>query len=144
RPVVPEARGEIFIHGPGEAIGYWNRPDLTAERFVPHPYGRAGERVYRTGDVARRRADGALEFVGRIDHQIKVRGFRVEIGEIEHKIKRNEGVNEVVVVASGSTGELTLTAYVQLQRPDVLAGIRSALAKELPDPMIPRNFVAVN
>src|SRR4030095_1241274 len=93
-PVVPEARGEIFIRGLGEAIGYWNQPGLTAERFLPDPYGPPGARMYRTGDIGRRRADGSLEFVGRVDHQIKVRGFRVEIGEIEHKIKRAGGVGE--------------------------------------------------
>ena len=134
--------GELWIGGAGVSRGYLNRPDRTAERFVPDPFsGEPGERLYRTGDRVRRRPDGALEFLGRIDHQVKIRGFRIELGEIEAALERHPGVRESVVVAWGRrAGETRLAAYVVAE--GVEAGeLRRALRERLPDVMVPADFV---
>lgn len=141
RSVVPGAPGEMYIHGPGEATGYWERRGLTAERFVPNPYGPAGSRMYRSGDIGRRREDGTLEFVGRIDQQVKVRGYRVELGEVEHKIKSVTGVKEAVVLAERVGGEVSVTAFVELEAGRDSSELRAALSERLPQPMIPGRFV---
>lgn len=136
--------GEIFAGGDGLARGYVGRPDLTAERFVPDPFGEAGERLYRTGDLARYRMDGSIEFMGRIDHQVKIRGFRVELGEIEAALARVEAVREAVVLArEDAPEEKRLVAYVTVREAKVLNAteMRMALARELPDYMIPSAFV---
>src|SRR5205807_10368750 len=98
QPVLDGSTGEIYIGGPGVARGYLQRPDLTAERFVPDPFSQeAGQRLYRTGDSARTRDKGELDYLGRLDHQIKLRGFRIEPGEIETRLGQHAGVQEVVV-----------------------------------------------
>lgn len=106
--------GELHIGGEGVARGYWNRPGLSAEKFIPNPFGTApGSRLYRTGDQARYLPDGTIEFLGRTDQQIKLRGFRVELGEIEASLNHHSGVREAIVVAREDTpGDLRLAAYI--------------------------------
>ena len=105
--------GELYIGGKGVARGYFNRPDLTAERFVPDPFSAdANQRLYKTGDLARFRADGSLEFIGRVDHQVKIRGFRIELGDIEAQIAKHPAVNANAVVAKAdASGHKRLVAY---------------------------------
>ncbi|MEV7022685.1 amino acid adenylation domain-containing protein, partial [Kitasatospora sp. NPDC093558] len=132
--------GEIHVAGPAVARGYLNRPDLTAERFLPNPYGPAGSRMYRSGDQARRLADGTLDFLGRIDKQVKIRGYRIELGEIETALREHPTVREAVVTAHAQR----LVAYVVTEEAVDPAALRSHLSASLPDYMIPAAYVAID
>jgi SAM-dependent methyltransferase len=119
RPVAIGVPGELYIAGVGLARGYLNRPAITAERFLTDPYGSAGARMYRTGDLVRWRASGDLEFIGRTDQQVKVRGFRVELGEIESSLLKHPRVREALVIArDDQTGQKQLVGYV-IARPSI-------------------------
>ena len=138
--------GELYIGGDGLARGYFNRPGLTAERFVPHPFSTAdGERLYRTGDYVRWRADETLEFVGRRDTQVKIRGFRVEPGEVEAALGRHGAVKECVVVTRReSNGEKRLVAYVvdgNNEQALHASELREYLRERLPEFMVPAAIV---
>ncbi|HEV2707131.1 MAG TPA: amino acid adenylation domain-containing protein [Pyrinomonadaceae bacterium] len=138
--------GELYLGGEGISRGYLNRPEMTAERYVPDPFGRAGERLYRTGDLARYRADGEIEFLGRIDTQVKVRGYRIELGEIEAALSRHPGLKEsAVLVVEDKAGDDQLVAYIAPQdgsTPNV-SELRNFLKLSLPDYMIPSAFVTL-
>ncbi len=140
--------GELYIGGEGLAIGYWNRADLNAEKFVADPYSTLpGARLYKTGDLGRYFADGDIEFLGRIDHQVKIRGFRVELGEIESALVRHPRVAEAAVVARhGASGTKSLLAFVVLKPRAVLdePELASFLRKGLPDYMVPAKFVRLD
>ena len=140
--------GELYLGGGGVARGYLDRPDLTAERFPPDPFGpEPGARVYRTGDRVRFLADGTLEFVGRVDQQVKLRGFRVELGEIESAIGEVPGVAEAVVVArEEEPGNPRLVAYLvpEAGAEVSVADVRTALRAELPGYMVPAAFVVLD
>ncbi|HZF10319.1 MAG TPA: non-ribosomal peptide synthase/polyketide synthase, partial [Thermoanaerobaculia bacterium] len=141
-PVPIGVAGELWIGGAGVARGYRGRPELTAERFVSDPFsGAPGSRLYRTGDLARFQPDGAIEFLGRLDHQIKLRGFRVEPGEIEAALTACPGVAAAAVVArADGPGGLRLVAYVVPEELSVTA-LRSVLEERLPSYMVPSGWV---
>ncbi|MDQ2835883.1 MAG: amino acid adenylation domain-containing protein [Actinomycetota bacterium] len=133
--------GELYVGGSGVSRGYAGRPGLTAERFVPNPFGTG--RLYRTGDLCRWSADGVLRYFGRTDHQVKVRGYRIELGEIETRLQAHPGVSEVTVVARpDAAGEQRLVGYLVTagEQPSV-TDLRSWLETELPSYLVPSTFV---
>ena len=151
RPVPAGQEGELWIGGAGLARGYFERPDLTREKFLPDPFSaRQPARIYRTGDLCRGRADGNVEFLGRLDHQVKLNGFRIELGEIETVLEKDASVGQAVVIARedqrSASGERFLAAYVV---PDAghevsRSNLRQRLQQTLPDYMIPSAFVRLD
>ncbi|WP_219267618.1 non-ribosomal peptide synthetase [Pseudomonas sp. Xaverov 259] len=138
--------GELYLGGEGVARGYLERPALTAERFVPDPFGKPGSRVYRSGDLTRGRADGVVDYLGRVDHQVKIRGFRIELGEIEARLREQDSVGETVVVAQEGPNGKQLVAYVvpaiaQPNETEFRDSLRRALKTRLPDYMVPTHFM---
>ena len=140
--------GELYVGGAGVARGYLNRPGLTAQRFVPNPFGsRAGDRLYKTGDLARMLPGGDVEYLGRIDFQVKIRGFRVELGEIESVLAQHESVGEsVALVREDTPGDQRLVAYVVAAPGHEIdsAQLRAHCQRSLPDYMVPAAFVTLN
>jgi acyl-coenzyme A synthetase/AMP-(fatty) acid ligase/acyl carrier protein len=146
QPVPIGIPGELYIGGVQVAVGYINQPELTAERFIPDPFDPRG-RLYKTGDLARWLPDGQVDFLGRLDHQIKLRGQRIELGEIEAVLRRHPAVTEVVVVArEDPRGDQRLVAYITPSShasSGLVETLRSELRKTLPEYMVPAHFVSV-
>ncbi len=140
--VPPGVEGELLIGGAGLALGYLGRPELTAERFIVDPLG-TGQRLYRTGDLVRREEDGRLRLLGRIDDQVKVRGFRIEPGEIEHQLASQPGVERAVVVARGEAEHRRLVAYLVGTQMPPAQELRAALRGCLPEYMVPASYIVL-
>ncbi|HFZ1924534.1 TPA: amino acid adenylation domain-containing protein, partial [Serratia marcescens] len=147
QPVPLGATGEIYIAGPGVALGYLNRAELTAERFLADPFN-PGERMYRTGDLARYLADGNIDYLGRNDRQVKIRGFRIECGEIEARVAGHPAVREAVVDVLGEVDNKRLVAWVvpeaDADRQTLAVTLRQYLAGMLPEFMLPAAWVALD
>lgn len=148
QPVPVGVPGELHLGGDGLAQGYFNRPELTAARFVPNPFSiEASQRLYKTGDLARYLPDGNIEFLGRLDHQVKIRGFRVELGEIESVLRQHPGVTDaLVLLQNNGPGDKRLLAYVSRdpKRAPLAAELRRFLKSKLPDYMLPAVWVEID
>ncbi|MEH2121095.1 amino acid adenylation domain-containing protein [Nostoc sp.] len=146
-PVPVSVRGEVYIGGVGVGRGYLNRPELTAEKFIPNPFSeKPGTRLYKTGDKARYLPNGEIEYIGRIDHQVKVRGFRIELSEIEAHLSRHPAVQETVVIVREDSGDSQrLVAYVVPQKEQTLTvtELRYFLESKLPNYMVPAAFMVL-
>jgi len=143
-PVPVGVPGQLYVGGAGLARGYRGQPELTAERFIPNPYGAPGTRLYRTGDRARRLPDGRVDFLGRLDGQVKIRGFRIEPGEVEAVLREHPGVTDAAVIAQADrTGDKRLVAYAVGGGVHEVgeAALRAWLRERLPDHMVPANLV---
>jgi amino acid adenylation domain-containing protein len=145
QPLPRGAAGELLIGGDGLARGYRNRPELSAEKFIPDPFGAPGSRVYRTGDLVRSLPDGRLEFLGRLDHQVKIRGFRIELADIESVLSAADGVKQAVVNVHDAGGEKQLVAYVvpDAAAPAPVSRLRQLVRDQLPSYMVPNHFVTL-
>ncbi|MEV6714689.1 amino acid adenylation domain-containing protein [Lentzea sp. NPDC051208] len=146
RPLTAGVRGELYVGGPGVVRGYLGQPGLTADRFLPDPFSaEPGARLYRTGDVVSRNADGTIQYLGRADHQVKIRGLRVELGEIEEALAGHPGVAGVVVtVHTPASGNATLVAYTRpADTPVTGAELREHLSSRLPRHMVPTHYISV-
>jgi amino acid adenylation domain-containing protein len=148
RPVPAGVPGELHIGGVGLGRGYLGRPELTAEKFIPNPFGgEAGARLYKTGDLARYMPDGTIEYLGRTDHQVKIRGFRIELGEVESMLGQHPAVRQAVVLAREDVaGEKRLVAYLvgEGQTAPSRAELRHFLQERLPEYMVPSAFVTLD
>jgi amino acid adenylation domain-containing protein len=156
QPVPVGAPGELYIGGAGLAWGYLNRPDLTADRFIPNPYAAdsdsgasASSRLYKTGDLVRHRPDGSVEYLGRRDHQVKIRGFRIELGEIEAALAKHPAVQSAVVLArEDAPGDKRLVAYIvpdpEAAAEDLTAELRQSLQSQMPAYMVPSAMVMLD
>lgn len=145
-PVPIGVSGELYIGGAGVGAGYINRPEQTAEKFIPNPFSNCPtDRLYSTGDIVRYRPDGAIEFVGRRDFQVKIRGFRVELGEIEQAIESHPDVQQAIVVAiEGSNGQKNVAAYYILRSPLSIDDLRVFIRTKVPDYMVPMFFTSMD
>ncbi|WP_197361415.1 non-ribosomal peptide synthetase, partial [Streptomyces clavuligerus] len=147
RPVPLGVPGEIHVSGPGVARGYLNRPSLTAERFLPDPYGPPGSRMYRSGDIALRNPDATLDFSGRIDDQVKIRGFRIELGEITAALTNHPDIRQAITIVREDTpGDKRLVAYLVPEPGHLLntPAIRQDLTQSLPDYMVPTAYIPLD
>jgi acyl-coenzyme A synthetase/AMP-(fatty) acid ligase/acyl carrier protein len=148
QPVPIGVAGELHIGGAGMSRGYLNRPDLTAQKFIINPFSRqSGSQLYKTGDLVRYRADGNIEFLGRVDNQIKIRGFRVELEEIEQALRQHPRVGDcVVVLRQGRDLDKRLVAYVVMREPSpkVISDLRNFLKTKLPSYMVPAVFELID
>ncbi|WP_431081179.1 non-ribosomal peptide synthase/polyketide synthase [Pseudomonas thivervalensis] len=151
QPVPQGVSAELYLSGAGITRGYLGRAAMTAEKYVPNPFSSRGERLYRTGDLTRYQADGALQYVGRIDHQVKVRGFRIELGEIEARLQQQPQVRELAVLAQDGEHGQQLVAFIVPSEATVLTEaerqvqlretLKAALREHLPDYMVPAYLV---
>lgn len=157
QPVPIGVSGELYIGGASLARGYFHRPELTKEKFIPNPFEKTAsdrasaaakaDRLYKTGDLARYLSDGNIEFLGRIDHQVKIRGFRIELGEIETALRQHPAVRETVAIAlDDQRGEKRLVAYIvpNLEPALTINELRSFLQNKLPDYMLPSSFIMLD
>lgn len=146
QPVPVGVTGDLFIGGQGVVRGYLNRPELSAERFIPNPFKSDGSRIYWTGDLAKYREDGVIEFLGRVDHQVKIRGYRIELGEIETALGAHPWLREAVVIVREDTpGDQRLVAYiVAKQKAPSASELRDYLRRSLPEYMVPNDIVSLD